>query len=142
MIAAMLLCKRNWSSVEIANIDNRLCCEGFVLDGFNDDLSCLVPLIEISFQCDISLEKSLTYQSLLADGITVKSFLEQHANKQVLDFLLQDKEYSSGYYEQFGSVLDKEVVVGEKVVSKVCYEGPLKRLKKRFNRVSGVSFLR
>lgn len=129
LIASLLLCKRQITSVEVVNAISRLCCEG--IDICDDDYDCLSSCVIVDNNYCFSLKMELDYDSFIFSNVRVKEFLLEKADFKLLTYL---------GYECNVSFSDNSVENIEDKTKEVVMVKARKRNKKLIPRPIGVFF--
>lgn len=111
LIAAMLLKKKSYTSLEIATEICKLERMGIVIDDENDNLEIISCCVEMDFDCSFHLRRGLNYDSVLSTGVKVSTFLRLYTNDHVLSILdnnIDDSVPQENFVYSNGEVKNKK----------------------------------
>lgn len=97
VVAVLLLLDRDITSLEISNFLSLLDSEGIVMDDNNDDIGMLLLCVQDKGRFSYSIKKELSYDTKIAENITVYDFLESFVDKRIFDILKSQDYYLDKY---------------------------------------------
>jgi len=90
VISGMLLIKKSYTAIEVANVLSKIEGMGIVVDDEYDDLSKLSCCVEIGMDYSFSLKSDFSYNTILYKDVTVSKYLRKYNNNCILGFLNGD----------------------------------------------------